>query len=114
MRAVLLFCLSLAGSVALTALQVVLSPTLPFWRWALSIGIGVFSACCVVILIHWLKPGGKPIIYIGMVVGISFFVVCLVGLYVAPVDGKGPAEKQKFSWILDALTPEQTNELVSK
>jgi hypothetical protein len=89
MQTWLLLFISLAGSAVLTALQVLLSPTAPFWRWTLSIGIGVFFACSAVIFIHRIKSGGEPLIYIGMVAGISLFIVCLVRLYVSPTVAEG-------------------------
>jgi hypothetical protein len=78
MREILFFVASLAGAMILTALAVLLQQESPIWRWTLWIGIAVFTACACVLLIDYLRPGGKAIFLFGIGAGIALLIISAI------------------------------------
>jgi hypothetical protein len=74
MRDILLFIGSLAGAAILTAIAVIVSPSSPIWKWILWGGIGVFTACAIVLLIDYLRPGGSVFSLSGIGIGIALAI----------------------------------------
>jgi hypothetical protein len=74
MQELLLFCASLAGTVIMSALAVIVRPDSPFWRVILWGAIGVFSACALLILLDYLRPGQGRVQLIGLGIGISITI----------------------------------------
>jgi hypothetical protein len=55
MREILFFIASIAGAGVLAALQVILAPNSPFWRWVLWIGVCILVLCAFGLLIDIIR-----------------------------------------------------------
>jgi hypothetical protein len=105
MRETLWFVASLAGTVAMTALAVIVSPRSPFWRDVLVGGAYVLLVCAVLIFFDMRQPlreRPRMIPLIGMVIcGLGFWGC--VGWYFWPPSGDqreaAPLQmKETFQW----------------
>lgn len=102
MREIVLAIASFAGAAILTALAVFLQPDSPFWKWVLWGGIGILTACAVILLIDYFRPGTNIPMLIGMGIGLALFIGCAI-----PIFFESPIVQEK------STIPSYTGKLIS-
>src|ERR1700730_4832636 len=103
MREVIFFIASLAGAAILTALAIIVHPGL-FWRWVLWSGIAIFTACALVLVIDYFRPGSPKILLAGIGVGFALVIACAIGFIFLPAVQRGALEDLSNPALKKAVT----------